>query len=331
MINVKIKRKVFKTFCILISFLCLLNFSGCKREEIVASTDKIEISLDDINQNIRLAKFEYRSIFGDNNWNDIASTSKNKTEDFRKSAINYLVLSSYKDEENRKNKNNYTERQLKEAVEDAIDEIDNNKHSKSEYEKLNIDEKILEQYIKNKLIESKHQENFYKRIKVSKDDKKKYYENNINKYKEIEFDCYQIWIKDLKNKNKIEKAYKELKSGKEFGFVAKKYSEDQRNNKTNGYIGKSKKENLLPELRDEVLELENDEYTAPIKTKDGYFIIKVKNKNTIINPFDKCESNIESEILEHMYQENDRKMLQKINVKYNEDNIKKIDILLDKK
>ena len=66
-----IKKNKFTFICALILILMSITFSACKQDEIVASTDKFDIRLSEVNDNIKLAKFEYNSIFDDDSWNNL--------------------------------------------------------------------------------------------------------------------------------------------------------------------------------------------------------------------------------------------------------------------
>ena len=240
-----IKKNKFTFICALILILMSITFSACKQDEIVASTDKFDIRLSEVNDNIKLAKFEYNSIFDDDSWKSVVVSSDGSTEKFKKSVIDYLIMSHYKDEENKKNGYSFSEKELNEILDSTKQNIEEDKIKSNEYKSLNIDDHVLKKYIKDKMIENKYQEEFNKRVKIKEEDIKKYYKDKINEFKEKEFDCYQIWIKNPNDKNKAENAYEDLKKGMDFSTVAKKYSEDENSKNKGGYIGKIKKENLI--------------------------------------------------------------------------------------
>ena len=237
-------------------------------------------------------------------------------------------MSHYKDEENKKNGYSYSEEELNDMLDSAKQNIEEDKIKSNEYKSLNIDDHVLKKYIKDKMIENKHQEEFNKRVKIKEEDIKKYYKDKIDEFKEKEFDCYQIWIKNLNDKNKAENAYEDLKKGMDFSTVAKKYSEDENSKNKGGYLGKIKKENLIPELREKALRLRDKEYTGVVKSKDGYFIIKIDNQRNLTKTLDSCRTKIKDDLLEELYQENNKKIINRIGVKYYKDNIKKINIQL---
>ena len=220
------------------------------------------------------------------------------------------------------------EKELNDMLDSAKQNIEEDKIKSNEYKSLNIDDHVLKKYIKDKMIENKHQEEFNKRVKIKEEDIKKYYKDKIDEFKEKEFDCYQIWIKNPNDKNKAENAYEDLKKGMDFSTVAKKYSEDENSKNKGGYIGKIKKENLIPELREKALTLRDKEYTGVVKSKNGYFIIKIDNQRNLTKTLDSCRTKIKDDLLEELYQENNKKIINRIGVKYYKDNIKKINIQL---
>ena len=70
------------------------------------------------------------------------------------------------------------------------------------------------------------------------------------------------------------KIIKELKNGKKFEDLAKKYSKDESNAKNGGDLGYFELDEMVKEFSDAVKKLKVDEYTTePVKTKFGYHII----------------------------------------------------------
>ena len=172
-----VKKNKFSFICALILILMSITFSACKQDEIVASTDKFDIRLSEVNDNIKLAKFEYNSIFDDDSWKSVVVSSDGSTEQFKKSVIDYLIMSHYKDEENKKNGYSYSEEELNDMLDSAKQNIEDDKIKSNEYKSLNIDDHVLKKYIKDKMIENKHQEEFNKRVKIKEEDIKKYYKD----------------------------------------------------------------------------------------------------------------------------------------------------------
>ena len=73
---------------------------------------------------------------------------------------------------------------------------------------------------------------------------------------------------------KAKKVIKELKSGKKFKDLAKKYSQDKASAANGGDLGYFQLSEMVEEFSNAVKELKNNEYTKePVKTQYGYHII----------------------------------------------------------
>lgn len=80
-------------------------------------------------------------------------------------------------------------------------------------------------------------------------------------------------------KNKIEQALTELQAKKDFGEVAKKYSEGE-SAKNGGELGWFSADQMLPEIALAVYSLKKGETSEVIESSLGYHIIQVENKKT---------------------------------------------------
>lgn len=75
-------------------------------------------------------------------------------------------------------------------------------------------------------------------------------------------------------KEEAEKIIKELKAGKKFATLAKKYSKDEGTASNGGDLGYFNLDEMVTEFSDALKELKVDEYTKePVKTQYGYHII----------------------------------------------------------
>ena len=73
--------------------------------------------------------------------------------------------------------------------------------------------------------------------------------------------------------------YKEInKNGDNWDLIAKKYSEDKGSAQNGGELNSFKINQIVPEFIDEVKKLNENEFSAPIKTPYGYHIIKLISK-----------------------------------------------------
>jgi len=117
-------------------------------------------------------------------------------------------------------------------------------------------------------------------------------------------DRLMAWIA-LDAKNKINKIYKELKSGKDFTTLVKEYSEDESTRDKGGDLGELYLEHTLPEIAKVMKALKVNQTSEIIKTSLGYHIIKLTGKT----PSHKTPlQEVKSDILNYLMKEETRKM-----------------------
>lgn len=127
-------------------------------------------------------------------------------------------------------------------------------------------------------------------IKVSEQEIAKYYEEHKDSYSTpATAHVYLILVKVDKDatpeeqkekENKINKAYKEVKSGKDFSEVAKEYSEDSFSAKRGGEFPKLRKGSRSEEFDKVVFEqLKADEISKPFKDNRGWNVVKLVSKS----------------------------------------------------
>ena len=142
-----------------------------------------------------------------------------------------------------------------------------------------LKEKLKLEYKRNLAVED------YIKKNIKESEIKKYYNEKIFGEVKASHILISIKVKDnatedekkaaeekaLKKANKV---IKELKSGKKFADLAKKYSDDKANSEKGGDLGYFNLDEMVTEFSDAVKELKKDEYTKePVKTEYGYHII----------------------------------------------------------
>lgn len=90
------------------------------------------------------------------------------------------------------------------------------------------------------------------------------------------FDANAPADKKAQAKEKIETARKEIDGGKEFGEVAKEYSEDLGTKDRGGDLGFNERSAFPPEVATVAFELKPGELSQPIEGRSGYYLIKVE-------------------------------------------------------
>ncbi|MFN8770511.1 MAG: peptidylprolyl isomerase [Neisseriaceae bacterium] len=129
-----------------------------------------------------------------------------------------------------------------------------------------------------------------------------------------QYEVSHILVKDKKTADTI---IADLKSGKKFVDLAKKYSIDPGSKVKGGDLGWSDGSNYVPEFTAAIKTLKKGQYTLiPVKTQFGYHIIMLndvkKGSAATIPPFDKMKSQIKQEI----QMENTRKFFDDLKARY---------------
>jgi len=133
------------------------------------------------------------------------------------------------------------------------------------------------------------------KVKVSKKEKKDYYKKNIGNYiKEEQVKCREILVKDLATAESLRK--KILRNELIFDSVAKDTTINLSTNK-NGDLGYFKKGTYPKEMEKVAFKLKVGEISKPIKTKDGFRLLKCEDKRPKeIKKYKEVENDIELRI-----------------------------------
>ncbi len=84
------------------------------------------------------------------------------------------------------------------------------------------------------------------------------------------------------SKQVIDRVYAELKKGADFGELATKYSQDNNNNKQNGYLGKFQMGKYAPEFEEAAFSIKEDGgFSEPVKTDYGWHIVQRLSLDTL--------------------------------------------------
>jgi foldase protein PrsA len=165
----------------------------------------------------------------------------------------------------------------KKEIEDFLKQIKSRFNSENEFKnelkRMNITEEGYKKMIENTLTANKALEKILN-INITDEDLKKYYENNKNQFKIPKaLKLRQIYLNTEQEANDV---YLALEAGADFKKLAALKSADPVLKEKEGDIGFISKGMLLPELEKEIFLLEVGKYTKPLKTGNGYSIIKVE-------------------------------------------------------
>ncbi len=138
---------------------------------------------------------------------------------------------------------------------------------------------------------------YKKKVNLSESDLRKYYDENIDRFKipEKRF-IKRIFVKKSDTaKDKIDEALKELKAGKDFSEVAKKYSEDKKAKNGGDWGAFEWRYFVTPEEKSEIEKLSENSVSPVIKSDKGFSIIFLyKLEPAKVSTFDEVKDRIKS-------------------------------------
>ncbi|MFN8577212.1 MAG: peptidylprolyl isomerase [Candidatus Sericytochromatia bacterium] len=167
---------------------------------------------------------------------------------------------------------------------------------KKAMKKNNIKEEALTDILKEKMILQKYVEKLMNdNVKVSEKDLKDAY--NTRKVDFTEKESVEASHILVKSEAEAKKIYDEVKSGKDFSELAKKYSQDPGSKNNGGSLGYFSKGQMVPEFEKSAFSLKVGEISQPVKTSFGYHILKktgYKPEHTM--PFEVVKPNLEQQV-----------------------------------
>ena len=168
-------------------------------------------------------------------------------------------------------------------------------------------ENLLINYAGNKVISS---------VKVSDADVKKYYDENLDKFKQGETVNADHILVD--SEEKALEILGKIESGEiTFGDAAKEYSSCP-SGQRGGNLGDFGRGQMVPEFDTAVFELEVGAITkTPIKTQFGYHLIKLNSKsNASVMPFEQIASQLSEMVLNEKRREAYERKINQLKILY---------------
>ena len=184
-----------------------------------------------------------------------------------------------------------------------------------EAQKLNLHEKEdyknrVEAFKRELLVDLYLQQ--YLKERNTEENQKKYYEEKKEKYTSPEM--VRISIILVKTEDEAKEILKKAQEGEDFAELAKKYSMDSSAGK-GGDFGFRAKKALRKEFADAAFSMKTGEISNPIKTGDGYFIIKVTDyQEERIATFEEVEPKIASEYMNKILVERISELRKAVNI-----------------
>ena len=176
---------------------------------------------------------------------------------------------------------------------------------KAELAKLR--ENLLINYAGNKVISA---------VKVSEEDVKKYYEDNLDKFKQGETVNADHILVD--SEEKALEILKKIESGEmSFGDAAKEFSSCP-SGQRGGNLGDFGRGQMVPEFDKAVFELAEGEVTkTPVKTQFGYHLIKLNSKSdSTVMPYEEIAPQLSEMVLNEKRREAYEKKINQLKILY---------------
>ena len=176
---------------------------------------------------------------------------------------------------------------------------------KAELAKLR--ENLLINYAGNKVISA---------VKVNDADVKKYYEDNLDKFKQGETVNADHILVD--SEEKALEILAKIESGEiSFGDAAREYSSCP-SGQRGGNLGDFGRGQMVPEFDKAVFELEVDEVTkTPVKTQFGYHLIKLNSKSeSTVMPYEEIAPQLTEMVLNEKRREAYEKKINQLKILY---------------
>ena len=176
---------------------------------------------------------------------------------------------------------------------------------KAELAKLR--ENLLINYAGNKVISA---------VKVSEEDVKKYYEDNLDKFKQGETVNADHILVD--SEEKALEILRKIENGEmSFGDAAKEFSSCP-SGQRGGNLGDFGRGQMVPEFDKAVFELAEGEVTkTPVKTQFGYHLIKLNSKSdSTVMPYEEIAPQLSEMVLNEKRREAYEKKINQLKILY---------------
>lgn len=208
--------------------------------------------------------------------------------DIESKALDNLISKQLLYEESQKAKIKVDDSEVSENLQQTISKFPNKEAYESALKRENINEEELKNEIRYSLAIQKYVENKYVSKTIITDEEiKNYYDSNPDLFKHPEMikashiligvDSQADETKKTEARKKIDDIEKELKTGKDFAELAKKYSECP-SSSNGGDLGTFKRGQMVQAFEDAAFALNPGEVSSVVETPFGFHIIKVFEK-----------------------------------------------------
>ena len=164
-------------------------------------------------------------------------------------------------------------------------------------------------------------------IKVTDEDAKKYYEENLDKFSSGQVKASHILVNTEEEAKAI---YEELqKDPKRFEDIAKARSKDPGSGASGGDLGWFERGRMVKPFEDVAFALQKGEISKPVKTQFGFHIIRLDDKTEITQkPFEEVQEEIKSTVTQEKQQNLLKDLIEQLKkegkVKINDEELKEV-------
>ena len=227
----------------------------------------------------------------------------------RSAALNQLIDKKLIDQKIKELAIKVTDEELRQAIEDVKKQ--NNLTQEALIAALSAQGLTFDQY-KTQLKEQVERlrlmsQEVQSKLQVGETEMKEYYDANYKRYSEETFQARHIFfmISQKAPENDVKRitataasVLQEIRTGKNFAELAKKYSDDKSTARDGGDLGTFKKGDMLPDIENVLESMKPGEVSELVKTPAGLHIIKLEQK---IVKSTKTFAEVKGEIEEILY------------------------------
>lgn len=279
---------------ILLVTVLIFMLSGCINQEtkgeIVAKVNGDSIYKEDFDKDFNVYKKAVESKVGSEIW-------KQLEEEAMRKFLDKLIIEQIISQKAKELGIEVTDKEVEEEIKNYINYFENEEKFKEFLKQSNITEEYFRKEIKKEMLISKYKEEVLKDVEISIDEAKKYYEDNIDLYRDYRVRARHILVK---TEDEAKEILKQLNNGKDFAELAKEKSigPSAANGGDLGYFGKGQ---MVPEFEKAAFSLEPGQISDIVKTQYGYHIIKVEDKIDKVYSFDEVKDNVIEELKNREY------------------------------
>ncbi|WP_427339312.1 peptidylprolyl isomerase [Caloranaerobacter sp. DY30410] len=296
-----------KIIGILLVTVLIFGLSGCVSQEtkgeIVAKVNGDSIYKEDFEKDFNVYKKAVESKVGPEIW-------KQLEEEAMRKFLDKLIIEQIISQKAEELGIEVTDEEVDEEIKNYINYFENEEKFKEFLKQSNITEEYFRKEIKKEMLISKYKEEVLKDIDISLDEAKKYYEDNIDLFRDYRVRARHILVK---TEDEAKEILKQLKNGKDFAELAKEKSigPSAANGGDLGYFGKGQ---MVPEFEKAAFSLEPGQISDIVKTQYGYHIIKVEDKIDKLYSFDEVKDDIIKELKNREYDKKLKELRENANV-----------------